>query len=284
MQDAAAVKRAMYGCDAVFHAAAAVSLDPNKAQETYDNNLGCVKAVIGSACDLGIQRMVHVSSLSVLFHPGLSEINEEMPLADCKDAYSRSKRDSDRYVRDLQQRGCPVQIVYPSAIVGPDDPKLSEANHALMRFVTEFLPLTTSGFQTVDVRDLALANLFLLENSPKEHLEDARYIIGGHYYPWNEFHRALQVAAGRRIFAMKVAPGLLRAVGRSFDALNRLVPFETQISAEAMSFVTQWSPASSARFERLANFRFRSGEETFRDTLKWLASAQHIDRTWAAAA
>ena len=94
MRDADAVRDAMQGCDGVLHAAAAVSLDPRKAQQTYDNNVGGMEAVVGAACALGIRRIVYVSSLSVLFSPGLAAIDEDTPLGTPHDAYARSKRAS----------------------------------------------------------------------------------------------------------------------------------------------------------------------------------------------
>jgi hypothetical protein len=44
----------MAGCDAVFHAAAAVSLDPRKAPETF----GATKAVLDAASALGIGNLL----------------------------------------------------------------------------------------------------------------------------------------------------------------------------------------------------------------------------------
>ena len=48
-----------------------------------------------------------------------------------RSAYTRSKAAAETYVRELQERGVPVRITYPTAVVGPDDPALSEANHGL---------------------------------------------------------------------------------------------------------------------------------------------------------
>src|ERR1700754_4355128 len=44
IHDQTALRHAMAGCDAVFHAAAAVSLDPRKAQEMYSTNVSGAKA------------------------------------------------------------------------------------------------------------------------------------------------------------------------------------------------------------------------------------------------
>ncbi|MGH3578001.1 MAG: NAD-dependent epimerase/dehydratase family protein [Mycobacterium sp.] len=274
--DQAAVQHAMVGCDAVFHAAAAVSLGPHTARESYDNNVVATKTVLGAASTLGIDNLLHVSSLTALFQPGLSRVDESTPLAEAFDAYSRSKRDSDEYVRGLQQRGVPVQITYPSAVIGPDDPKLSAGNRMLASWICRLLPRTTTGFQGVDVRDLAQAHCWLLEHPFTRDFERARYIVGGRFYPWGQLHQHLEALLGRPIFSPRLSPGLLGATSATVDRIKKLVPFETQISTESMAITTRWSPASSSRFLEESGLRFRPGEETFGDTIRWMVAAGHI--------
>ncbi len=278
IRDEKLIRPTMQGCDAVLHAAAIVALDPARAQETYDNNVQGMKAVIGTACELGICNIVYVSSLSALFWPDLPRIDETTQLAPCKEPYSRSKRDSDEYVRGLQSKGHAIQITYPAAVVGPDDPKLSEANHGLIAFITKGVPMTTTGFQAVDVRDLAQAHLHLLEHPPASAFENARYIIGGHYYPWKDFRAQLESGMGRRLMGMHVPAAMLRGMGATVDALQRVIRFKTQVSAEAMAFVTQWSPADSTKFITHSGLQFRRGEDTFPDTFRWMARAGHLPR------
>jgi hypothetical protein len=57
-----------------------------------------------------------------------------------------------------------------------------------------------------------------------------------------------------------------------------LVPFETQISAESMAINTQWAPVDSSRFLAKSGLSFRCGDETFADTIRWMAEAGHIPR------
>jgi nucleoside-diphosphate-sugar epimerase len=270
------VRRAMAGCDAVFHAAASVSLNPRRARRTYAVNVGATTAVLGAAFALGIGNVVHVSSVTALFHPGASRIDESTPLGDVSDVYSRSKRDSDAYARALQERGMPVQISYPCGVLGPDDPKLSALNRALKTYVCQVLPRSTSGLQFVDVRDLAQAHRWLLEHPATGDFADARYVVGGHFYPWEELRRHLEAVIGRRIFSPRVNPGVARAVGATADHLQRLVPFESQVSAESMAIMTRWPLADSRRFLARSGLGFRPGDDTLRDTIRWLAAAGHI--------
>jgi nucleoside-diphosphate-sugar epimerase len=276
--DTGALTRAMAGCDAVLHAAATVSVDPRRAREMYDTNVGGTTAVLCAACEAGIRNLVYVSSVMVFFHPGAPRVDEDTPLADVCDPYARSKRDSEVVARGFQRRGTPLQITYPTAVIGPDDPKLSAANRALPTFVGKALPRSTTGFQCVDVRDLAAAHVWLLEHPPAADFEDARYIVGGHFLPWDDLRRHLEAVLGRRLFSPRVPARVLRAVGVAADAVKTLVPFDTQISAEAMAINTQWPPADSSRFYATSGLRFRCPDDTFTDTIRWMVEAGHLPR------
>ena len=283
MRDAEAIRQGMQGCDAVFHAAAAVSLDPRKAQETYDNNVGGMQAVIGTACELGIKSIVFVSSISVQMQTGFDSIDENTPLANTREPYSRSKRACEEYVRALQEQGHPVQITYPAAIIGPDDPRLSEANSAFIQFLSQIIPRTTSGFQCVDVRDLAAAHCYLLEHPPTTQLENARYVVGGHYFRWPDFHAQLETVTGQRLFSMPIPGIAFRAMGELLDLIKKLIPFQTHISGEAMGYVTQWTEADSTRLIAHTGLEFRAADETYADTIAWLIEAGHLDKKYSAA-
>lgn len=281
LREIAKVAAALAGCDAVLHAAALVSVDRRRAQEVYDNNLAVTRGVIGCACEAGIRNIVYVSSLAAFFDPKATAIDENSPLSEPKEAYSKSKRDCDEYVRGLQRQGLPVHITYPAAVMGPDDPRLSEANHGLVSMLTLMLPRTSTGIQCVDARDIGLAHRWLLEHPPAADFESARYILGGHYYPWADLRRLLERVTGTRIASPRIPGGVLRFMGALTDLAQAVVPFQTQMSGDAMSLATQWRPASSARFTRTSGLRFRPGEETFADTLRWMAGSGHLPPTRA---
>lgn len=276
MRDQQAVAQAMQDCDAVFHAAALVSLDPRRADELYQNNVAGIDAVLGTACQLGIQRIVYVSSLSVLFQQGIDRIDEHTPLGHPHEAYARSKRDCDAHVRRMQAAGAPIQMTYPAGVYGPDDPKLSEGNRGVAAFLTSMVPLTSSGFQGVDVRDLARIHVHLLTTPPEGDPCDARYIVAGHYHPWAELRDLLRRISGRQVRSFFVPAPLLRLFGMLADLARRVVPFDSQLSGESMKYVTQWIVADSGRVLAQVGMSFRSSEETFSDTIAWLVHAGHL--------
>lgn len=281
MTDAAAMRRAMQGCDAVLHAAAVVNLDPRQAAATYRINMDGVQAVVGGACELGIENIVYVCSLSALANTSAELITEDTRPDPPANPYARSKQDADAWVRGLQQQGQAVQISYPSAILGPDDPALCESNSGLIAFASQVVPVTSSGFQAVDVRDLAIAHRFLLEHPPVANHARARYIIGGNYYPWEELHQLLEQVTGRRVRRMSVPGSVFRFLGRSLDILRRVVPFSSKLTFESAELMTRWVPASSERYLQHSGNSFRSGAQTMGDALASLAAYGYMPAAFA---
>jgi nucleoside-diphosphate-sugar epimerase len=177
--DAASVRRALAGCE---------------AREVLETNPRGVENVLGGALELGLSRMIYMSSLGALFRPNQPLVSAEVPVVPGEAAYARSKSDAELIVRRLQDQGAPIRTVYPAAVLGPDDPTLSPANQALRTFVRYLAFSSSSGFQFVDVRDLATvqARLLELEGVP------GRHIAAGHFLRWHEFADAIVAVTGVR--------------------------------------------------------------------------------------
>lgn len=282
LQDTAAVIEGMAGCDAFFHAAAMVSVDPRQADEIRRTNQGTIRALMQGALDLGIKNIVYVSSLIALFAPGVSALDDNSPLGTFTSPYAASKRECDAYVRELQARGAPIQVTYASGVYGPEDPKISESNEALIAFLS-MIPNTTSGMHCVDVRDVAQAHRYLLENPVPAGGDNsgARYVVAGHYYTWSEFHRLICDITGRDIRHPRMPAMFLRGLGRTLDLVRRFRPVPGPMTTESMQVTTRFPLADSSRIERLAGLTFRPGRDTFAETLAWLAREGHIKPKWA---
>ncbi|MEZ4324303.1 MAG: SDR family NAD(P)-dependent oxidoreductase [Polyangiales bacterium] len=273
--DEASVRAALDGCDGLVHAAAIVSIDNASTEALIEANVGGVKKVLGAALDAGVRHIVHVSSLSALFHVEPSgqaaPITPDTEPHESEHAYGLSKAMAERWVRDQQAAGAPIWTTYPSAVLAPDDPGMTESTNALRIFAGRFVPLTPGGFQFVDARDLAIAHRLLLEDGPSV----KRHLVPGHYLPWRDLHRGLR-AAGARSIAMPLPGGLLRATGVVLDGVRKAVPVPFPITREAMQYATRWTAVDSSPELAALGLDYRPAAETLGDTTAWLRSAGHI--------
>ncbi len=273
MTDEAAVERALDGVEGVVHAAALVDLRRTAARLVEDTNARGVELVVGGAVRRGVERIVYVSSLSVFFVPGGPPVSPELPIAPATTAYARSKAQAEVYARRLQDEGAPIAISYPAGICGPDDPGMSDANHAVYSFYRDLGVVTSSGFQCVDVRDVAALHAELLALPAGPH----RYAAAGEMLAWSELFPLLDSLTGTRVRRIRVPGRLLRAAGSVGDVIKRVYDFSFPLTRDSMEFATQWPGADASRTEKELGLVFRPARETYRDTLVWMYRAGHLD-------
>lgn len=281
MRDAETIRRGLAGCDALIHAAAVVGIDKSQADLIYRSNLEALRAVIDTAVACGVPNIIYVSSTGALCNNRrvvtTATIDESADLFDqSTDAYRRSKTDCERYVRTLQENGAPIQITYPTAILGPDDPGLSESNFGLQRFLTQLVPQCSSGFQIIDVRDLAIAHRLLIERGVPADRTHARYMVGGHFCSWPEMGRLIDQTMGKRMFKFWMPDSWWFFFGKLLDQLKKIVPVDFPLTEEVAYLVTCWTPVSSTKAESELGLTFRPVEQTLRDTIAWMYRAGYL--------
>lgn len=278
MLDKTSVQKGMSGCDAVIHAAAAVDLNAQNAEQTLHNNMEGVKSVVDGACELGIERVLHISSMTVFYNFDQPVLNEGSPLTVAHDGYTRSKLACENHVRQLQSEGKPVTIIYPSQVLGPDDPKLAQSNAALIELAGPVFPVTSSGVQFIDARDLAKSTRLLLEKPLNDKRTDEQYIVGGHYLSWQEFANRLARDGGLKVRPVTVPGAVLRSIGTLTDWLRNFISIEFPISKEAMTIVTKLPPAESFKLLADIDMQFREPSETIRDAVNELIEKGELSR------
>ncbi|MAG32512.1 MAG: hypothetical protein CL908_16640 [Deltaproteobacteria bacterium] len=270
--DEESVNRAIQGCDAVYHGAALVEMKRSMAQKVLETNRRGVELVVGGAVARGLPSIVYVSSISIFFTPGCPPLHLDMPVAPGTTAYGRSKAEAEAEVRRMQDEDAPIRVSYPTAIVGPDDPGLSDANHAVYTFLKQTGVNTSSGFQIVDVRDLAELHLRLLELPTGAH----RYAAAGPMLSWPQTYRVLDDVTGRWIFRFPIPGPLFRVLGNVGDAIKCVYDFSFPLTRDAMEYATQWPGTTAEQTTHELGVHFRSAHETYADTIRWLYQAGYL--------
>ena len=271
--DEASVGQAMQGCDAVFHGAALVDMRRSMARRVLETNGRGVELVIGGAHRRGLPSIVYVSSISVFFSPGCGPIHLGMPIAASSTAYGQSKAEGEHEVRRMQDEGAPIRVSYPAGIIGPDDPEMSDANHAIYTFLKQTGVNTSSGFQTVDVRDLADLHTVLLERPEGS----CGYSAAAPMLSWPETYELLDEVTGTRVSRFPIPGPLFRSLGSVGDVVKRFYDFSFPLTRDAMEYATRWPGCSGEETTRQLGVSFRSPRETFIDTLRWMYEAGHLE-------
>ncbi|MFC5185744.1 nitroreductase/quinone reductase family protein [Actinomadura harenae] len=272
MLDADAVSRALDGCDAAIHAAAAIGVT-GPAGDLVSANVTGTRNVVGQAVERGLSPVVHVSSVAVFVPPDGPVITPASPLASPHTDYGRSKVAAERYARELQAGGAPVAIVYPGGVCGPDQPHLDALPEGLAGALNLALPLPPGGVGVIDVRDLAEG----LARAVTTARGGERWPLGGAFLSWPQVADLCDTLTGVPCRRMRVPAAVMIALGRALDAAKRVRSFEYPLTRDAAQMMVGLVPTDDAPTLAALGLTLRPVESTVADTLRWLAASGHLD-------
>jgi len=279
MGDTAAVTRAMRGCDAVLHSAAMVTLERRRAAEMLAANPAGAKVVLDAAVDAGLDPIVYVSSTSALFAPGIGRLHADLPPTTATSAYGRSKAAAEDHARRHQVDGAPVTITYPAGVVGPSAGTAAGemAGAIALQLRTGLLPVADGAVSHVDVRDLAAVHAAVMEpgRGPR------RFMCGGHHLTMSQLAGIYRRLTGRAFPVLPLPAVSLRGFGRVMDAVMRVTPVDSVLTAEAMTLLTRWVETDDRAIVEELGVALRPPEETLADAILSLLADGAVTRRQA---
>ncbi|HEY7425671.1 MAG TPA: SDR family oxidoreductase [Gemmataceae bacterium] len=178
IRDKNAVRRAVQGCQEVYHLAANPHLwVQQRGLFRQVNYVGAVN-VLETALASGVRRVLHTSTESILTRARQNgAITEEQRItdADVIGPYCRSKHLAERHALRLGRMGAPVVVVNPTLPVGPGDLGRSPPTQMMLDFCKgkrrEYLD---AELNLIDVRDVAEGMIRAMERGRP----GRRYLLG----------------------------------------------------------------------------------------------------------
>lgn len=178
LTDAAALERAVDGCDAVFHCAADYRLYVPDPAAMFAANVDGTRNVLAAAEKAGARRIVYTSTVGALgLHDDGTPADETAPVSYAKmiGTYKQSKYRAERVAEEFAARGAPVVIVNPSTPVGERDIKPTDTGQIIVDFLSGRIPAyVDTGLNLIDVRDCALGHLLAADKGRV----GEKYILG----------------------------------------------------------------------------------------------------------
>jgi farnesol dehydrogenase len=294
--DAASVRRAMAGCEAVVHAAALVKiLAP--AAEFERINVGGLENVLAAAAasgdigDIGDRRVrvVYVSTFMALgpSEGGPGGVLDESGSGDGTDgsgggsaggegrvwinSYERTKTLADRLARRAIAAGQPVVVVYPGVIYGPGE--MTEGNlvvrhvlDLLHRRLPALLGRPERRWCHVFVDDVARGVGLALERASP----GARYVLGGENTKLGDFYALVEELSGVPVPRRRLPDGLAKAIGAAQKGWARLRGTTPALTPDLVEVYRHDWAYSSARAVAELGYAYRPLREGLAATLAWL--------------
>jgi len=263
--DAASVRAALAGCDAVVHLAGIprIGADPKDIAEV---NVAGTELILGAAREAGVARAIHTSSISAAGGTRMPEVLGEDAPGNAEALaipYFLSKLRGERAALAEAARGLPVVVLRPGVVLGPGDTHRSSASLVVAVAKRRLPAVLPGGTSFCDVRDVAAAFAAALERGRPGEV----YALGGHNLGLGEFAARAAAIAGVPAPARVPYPvaWVLAAAAEAGAALRgRRAPTNRDL-ARAGSLYTY---VSSEKATRELGYRIRPLDEMIRDTLR----------------
>jgi nucleoside-diphosphate-sugar epimerase len=263
IRDAAAVRRAMEGARFVVHTAAALPLYP--PDEIYSTDVDGLRIVLEAAEELGVERVVHISSTAVYGIPDHHPLMESDRLHGVG-PYGEAKVEAEQVCEQFRARGMCVPVLRPKSFVGPERLGVFAMLYDWAHDGHGF-PILGNGknrYQLLDVEDLCDA-IWLALTVDAERANDTFNIGAKIFATMREDYQAVLDAAGhgKRVIGLPAAPAIF--VLRVLEAL-KLSPlykwvYETAskdsfVSIEKAEKLLGYAPRYSNQDALLRNYRW----------------------------
>ncbi len=271
LTDPASLKRALAGCDALFHVAACYKLWVLDPDEIYRANVDGTENIIRAALEKGIDKICYTSSVATL---GLNRdgtpADEETPVSldDMIGHYKRSKYlAEERVMKITREENARVVIVNPSTPIGPGDIKPTPTGKMVLDAARGKMPAyVDTGLNFVHVDDVAQGHLLALEKGKP----GRRYILGGTNLSLKELLEMIAAITGGRPPFLKLPHSFVMPVAWLSEAWCRITgKGEPLATVEGVKLAKKIMFFSSNRAERELGYTHRPVEEALSDAIAW---------------
>lgn len=268
------VRRAVQGCEVVFHLAAIYALWLPDMSLMDRVNVDGSRLVLEECVKQKVQRVVYTSSFAVFAGQGLdAACTERSPFALAESHYSRTKFESHRLAESYARKGLDLVLVCPACPVGPGDVGPTPTGKIITEmFKTPVALALRTEANYIDVRDCAMGHVLALEKGRT----GESYILGGENYTHEDIVRRCLRLTGLKRQLFVLPPDALKPAAMLATLLanvTKKAPFTTPVEIE----VTKKGligDASKARRE--LGLTVRPIEETLRDAIAWFVQHGYI--------
>ncbi len=279
------LKKAMSGCEFVFHVAADYRLWVRDPDQMYRSNVEGTRAIVRAAQECGVRRVIYTSSVATMGFSNDGRLADEtspVTQADMVGHYKRSKFMAEQIVLEAGREGKNVVMVNPTTPIGERDIKPTPTGGIIVDFLKRKFPAyVDTGLNLADAKEVARGHLLAMEKA----VPGERYILGGENLTLKQILDKLAALTGLPSPTMKVP----HAVALGFAALDQffvgtILRKEPRATIDAVKMGRKKMFASSAKAERDLGYKIVPVEDALRRAIDWFQTHGYVEPAMQVAA
>jgi len=275
--DLNSLRRALEGCEGLFHVAADYRLGARDPKPLYRTNVEGTRNILSAARSAAVSRVVYTSSVATIgIPPDGSPGDERTPvgLDNMIGHYKRSKYLAEELVRDAAKQGLPVVIVNPSTPVGPGDIKPTPTGQLILDAASGRMPAyVDTGLNIVHVDDVAAGHLLAFERGRA----GERYILGGEDMTLQTLLAQIAVLVGRTPPRIRLPYAAVLPVAYLAEAVAKITGRSGRVTLEGVRMSRKRMYFSSAKAAAELGYRWRPPQQAFEAAVRWFRESGALE-------
>ncbi len=269
LRDAESLRRALAGCQQLYHVAAGYSLSMRDEATMLASNVEGTRNILQVALDTRVERVVYTSTVGVLGHAKDGEsATETTPAteADMVNPYKLSKFRAEEEARRFINRGLPVVIVMPTAPIGPWDVKPTPTGKMVVDFLRGKMPAyLDTGLNIVHARDVARGHILAMERG---HVGE-RYILGHENLTLKQIGELMADVSGLPAPRMKMPYFVALLAAHCSELVARMTGGEPNIPLAGVRMARYKMFFDCSKAVRELGLPQTPAREAFREAIEW---------------
>ena len=263
----------------VFHLAGIIDIGNTPYEKVHAVNVEGTKNVVDACIKNKAKRLVYTSTVNiidpvkgkVLTEP--EEFNDKIAVG----PYAKTKIEATRYIFEKCKEGVlDAAVVFPSAVIGPYDFKISEVGQVILDFMNRKLyGYVSGGYNFVDVRDVAEG----LRLAARKGASGESYILSGEITPFKMLLEVINAELGRKYLPPKFAIWFVKLFANISSIYYKMRGKKPVFSAYSISAFTQNSNFSHEKATKVLGYTSRPAKESIVDSVRWfIANGYYQDK------
>ncbi|HTK82267.1 MAG TPA: SDR family oxidoreductase [Bacteroidota bacterium] len=267
IRDIDSLRSAMRGCDTVFHTAALVSFWKRRKQEQLEVNVNGTRNVVNACLELGIETLVHTSSVAALgYRADGGLIDETTPFNwDPRITYKYSKHLAELEVLRGAEGGLRALLVNPTVVIGPRDVYIHGGQIVRDTKLRRIPIYIKGGMNVVSVHDVVNGHIA----AARLGRSGERYILGGvnlsHREVFEHAARVLKVQPPR----IKAPVPVVQSIAKICDLFGELTHMQPWITSDLISGIGKFNWYSIDKAKQELAYTTSSIDAAIQETYEW---------------
>ncbi len=266
--DAEGLKKAVEGCDYVFHVAGVVRAKTPK--EFYRGNVETTQNLINAILSVNpnLERLLVVSSFAAngpaKDESGAKEDDEPHPISQ----YGKSKLEEEKLVKKYSDK-LPITIVRPPAVYGERETDIYLFFKTFKKGLMTMVGFDKKLVSLVHVADLT-EGIYLAATSEKS-VNETYYVGSEKFYTWDEIGDATAAAFGKDAIRIRIPHFIVYVIGAVAQFFSLFSKRPATFNFEkAREFVQKYQICDTSKAVRELNYRQKiSLEGGIKRTVDW---------------